>query len=127
MTLAILTILGEAFKGVDASTLPEPLSSGVVYIQVFTSVGIGVFLVGLGRNVTGYLVNYYTTELTESYNIGKYNTTIVFYLGFVTTAFALVPAPYNQITIAILVIVDYAYSAYKKLLVTKKKIESVPV
>jgi len=113
--LAVLTILGEALKGVDANAFPEPLNSIIVYLQLFFGTAIAIFLVGLGRNISGYVTNYYKSELSEIYDINKYHTTIVYYLGFVTTVFAIVPPPYNQIAVAVLVVLDYVYSAYKTL------------
>jgi hypothetical protein len=120
--LAVIVIVIAVFIGfaaylptVDVSTLPASVAPVFTYLISFFGTGAVLTIVALLRNVVGYAYEYVKSGYKETFTDTKLYETIVYYVGFVNTIGSIVPAPYSQIGMAILVVADLVLQATKKL------------
>lgn len=120
--IASLIVGITVFVGLDSlvhslalSDIPSFLLPYWSYIQQFFDNSHIILIVAFGRNILGYLRNYFRTKYTAVYNVNKLYETWMYYIGGLTTVLVCVPTPYNAMAAAIIVLLDFVTSEIKKL------------
>jgi hypothetical protein len=108
--------IGEYFKTIDMTTVPEFAKQFVTVIQKFFSLGSVTFVVLYLRNILGYARNWIQNHKTEPVNfeLNRYYDTIMYYIGPVNIAFAAIPEPYNWVGGVLLMVVEVFTAEFKK-------------
>lgn len=123
VTLAILIGLSEAVKLIDITIFPEQIQPAISIFIVFMGSGTMLFVVGFGRNVLGFLRNYFKTHHKEDYDINRLYSTWFYYYGILGTTIAFVKTvvppiyadPIVAIMTAVAVVLDFVLSEINKL------------
>ena len=130
--LATLIIIMGVLIGIDGlvrsvSEVPTWFETPWRYIALFFSSTPWIILVGFGRNVLGFLRNYFRTQHAAQYNPDKLYETWSLYAASVVAIVAFasaVPSPYDKIATAvgsaIVVVVDLITSEIGHLREKKK-------
>ena len=99
--------------------IKEPLDAVILFLLSLPF----TFIVGVLRNVTGFLYKYFKSKYKEEYDFSRFLSTWMYYAGFFGTASAIVailPEPWNAIIGAAVaftaLVVDFAGSRIKNLL-----------
>lgn len=115
--VGLLSALDLAVKQVPIENVPEFCLPWWNYIVAFFSSVPWIAMIGIGRNVWGYLRNYWWKEGGATYNFKQLKTTLAMYIGLLTTIQAIgtyLPDPYGTyfvtICTAIIVVLDLALS-----------------
>lgn len=115
--IGVLSAMDVLVKGVNVDDIPNILLPYWNYIVIFFSSTPWIVLIGLGRNVYGYLRVYYRNHRQVAYDPDKLYETITLYTGGIVTLVAItskLPAPYGPIisTIgsAVIVVIDILLS-----------------
>ena len=108
--------IGEYFKGIDMTTVPEFAKQFVTVIQRFFSLGSVTFVILYLRNILGYARNWLKNHKTEPVNfeLNRYYDTIMYYMGPVNIAIAAIPEPYNWIGGVLLMVVEVFTAEFNK-------------
>jgi len=122
VALAVLQGLQYVAETVDISALPSSLQPAMLVLKAFVVSGTGLFFFGLGRNVVGYLRNFWSKNYKETYDVNRLFATYAYYQAVVGGALALVeilPTQYREPIIAIVgiaaILLDFVMSEVGKL------------
>jgi len=124
IAFAIFTVLagvfvgiGEYFKGLDITTVPEFARNFVVVVQKFFSYGALTFVLMYLRNILGYARNWLQNHKTEQvqFDLDRYYNTIMYYIGPFNIALAAVPEPYNWIGGLLMFFTEVFTAEWKKI------------
>lgn len=113
--MGVLVAVDTAVSVVDPSTLPGGLVPYWNYLVIFFETAPIAFIVGFGRNILGYARKYFKSNYKENYDVNKLYETWAYYTGALTTVLACVPAPYNGVAAAVVIIFDFITSEIRKL------------
>ena len=108
--------IGEYFKTIDMTTVPEFAKEFVIVVQRFFSLGSVTFVILYLRNILGYARNWIKNHKTGNvdFELNRYYDTIMYYIGPVNIAIAAVPEPYNWIGGILLMVVEVFTAEFKK-------------
>jgi len=116
VTTVVLVGLAIGIQQLDVEALPEEWQKAAVPIVAFVTSGSGLFLVSVGRNIIGFLRNWWRTKGKETYDVSRLYATWFYYYGTIGTVLALpIPSPYKEIAILIIVMLDFLTSELGKL------------
>ena len=104
LALAAFTSATALIQQVPTESVPELLLPIWGYIVTFFSLAPVITVIAFGRNILGFLVNYFKTNHGEEYDFDKLGETLTFYIGTLTTILtiaSLLPEPYNSIVSAV--------------------------
>jgi len=117
---AIILGVSTAAQAVDVEAFPAQLwwaRDAIVAIRLVTATPAIAFVILFVRNIYGYFSaqarEYILTKKELLYSDVRYIKTAMLYIGTVTTFTLLLPAPYNMVGFAIVVVVDIAISIFK--------------
>lgn len=125
LALAIFVILAGVFlavneyvKTIDITQVPLFLQPIVKAMQNFFAYSAVVFAVAYLRNTLGYLRNWVTEHKTQTvdYDLNRYYSTLLYYVGPFNIALSALPAPYNIFAAGLTFVVDVFVSEYKKIM-----------
>lgn len=127
LVILIATVIIGVFIGVSelvtqiqVSDVPVMLQGVWEYIVTFFVLAPVITIIAFGRNIYGYLVEYFKSEHSEEYDLNKLGETLTVYIGVITTLLAsiepiasLLPLPYSDyvavvmgVAAAVIVILD---------------------
>lgn len=115
IVFAVFTGLNAYFDSVDLSVVPEGLQPAFTVLFGFFDSGVALFAVALIRNVSGYIYEYAQKSGNEVFLDTKLYGTIVYYVGIVGAVSAVLPDPYREVGVAVLVVLDVVKQALKEL------------
>jgi flagellar biosynthesis protein FlhB len=109
--------IGQYFKSLDISTVPEFARDFVLIVQKFFSYGSVTFVVMFLRNILGYARNWLTLHKTQAveYELQRYYNTIMYYVGVFNVILSAVPEPYNWIGAVFAFAIDVFTAEWKKI------------
>jgi len=109
--------VGEYFKTIDLTTVPEFAREFVIVVQRFFSLGAVTFVVMYLRNILGYARNWIGKEenATVTFEMKRYTDTIMYYVGVFNVVVSAVPEPYNWLGGVLIFAVDVFTSEWKKI------------
>ena len=129
-SVVILTLLATGFIAVNAAVAnlkPETYDPfwqpKIIAVQAFFANGVTVVFVAWITNVTGLGIVYAKMKAEEyaeiTYNAWKYYGTLLMILGVGVTAFGTLPAPYNQLALALASISKIVETSFTQVLPAK--------
>ena len=112
---AVLVFVEAAIETVAIEDVPEQLMPYWNYIVMFFNSTPVILVLVFVRNILGYARNYWKKEHKESYDINLLYATWAYYIGGLTTVFALVPAPYDKVFAGLIVLLEFVVSEIGKM------------
>jgi ABC-type thiamin/hydroxymethylpyrimidine transport system permease subunit len=113
IVLGVLIGLQTLVQGVPIEDVPVSFRDVFAVVKTFFSSAPVLALIGFGRNIYGYLVEYFKSECSEEYDWSKLAKTLTLYIGAISTLITVaqtLPEPYGEIisTIgsAVIIILD---------------------
>lgn len=113
--IAVFIGLNSLVQSLPLTDVPLFLQPYWLYVQQFFAKSQIIVAVTFGRNILGYLRNYYRSEIGESYDVKRLYETWMYYIGGLTTVLTVVPAPYDAMCAAVIVLLDFVTSEIGKL------------
>jgi len=111
IALAVFTSAAVLIQQVPIESVPELLLPVWEYIVTVFSLAPVITVIAFGRNILGFLVNYFKENHQEEYDFDKLGETLTLYIGVITTLLGSIkpiadflPEPYNQIVAAIIAV-----------------------
>lgn len=102
MFIGTLVGVSNAVASVNPNDVPTMLQGVWNYIVTFFALAPVITVVAFGRNIYGYLVEYFKGEYSEEYDFSKLGETLTMYVGLITTMItaiepisSVVPEPYS--------------------------------
>lgn len=102
-----------AVRAIPLENVPEPFVDVIAMLQNVFNLPIIVLVVTFVRGVFGFYRAQFEIGAEEDYELSKFGETLSLYLMVGITATAALPAPWNQIAIAITFFVDVIKTEYK--------------
>jgi len=103
LALAVFTSLPLLIQQVPTETIPTILLPIWGYIVTFFSLALVITVIAFGRNILGFLINYFKTNHGEEYDFNKLGKTLTLYIGIITgmlsaatTISEILPSPHNE-------------------------------
>ena len=106
MLAATFTAGAAVVSAVPLNKVPAPLQDVVIFLQYIFSVPVVVFVLTWVRGVYGYYRAKAKFGANVKYEVEKFGQTVALFVMIGIGAFAALPAPWNNVAVAIAFFVD---------------------